>query len=188
MGIFFLCQQLSWQWICSEKVKNKIQSGKKKTLIDALLWTHCPTVYHPHRSVSYSAPYWKCIIDHLVHTKRKPADILKKQPPRLKTLQTAMTEVLRVMFNFNCMYPLTLSPHHHVFLSAAARSVFPKQDLISKWVIYSSTHWLRKEQCFQAALLSKTYGQLNDVAYTATENYRAYKITLCHQSPSWSIQ
>lgn len=31
------------------------------------------TVYHPHRSVSYSAPYWKCIIDRRVHTKRKPA-------------------------------------------------------------------------------------------------------------------
>lgn len=23
-----------------------------------------PTVYHPHRSVLHSAPYWKCIIDH----------------------------------------------------------------------------------------------------------------------------
>lgn len=26
--------------------------------------TACPAVIYPHKSVSHSAPYWKCIIDH----------------------------------------------------------------------------------------------------------------------------
>lgn len=44
---------------------------KRRALIHAMQWLGhiAPTVYHPHRSVLHSAPYWKCIIDHPAHLK-----------------------------------------------------------------------------------------------------------------------